>query len=158
MVAAGTAEQHAALLECAMTTREMSNRLLGGLCTALFPDVVNVQECLAIARKAASELPNNTSGIGGYFEHNIVDNCPRQSLQELLAGLLDMACTPPMLDQRGSQVVSEQYAWTLETIIRLLPRILTEQEDGDLKTDLIAQAYKLIGNDLHPSCRTTLAE
>ena len=149
VVAAGTAEQHATLLESAVSTVEMSNRLLGGLCAALFPDVMNVQECLAIARKAKVELPNSTSGIGGYFEHNIVDNCPRQSLQELLGGLLDMARTPPMLDQRGSQVVSEQYAWTLEAIIRILPRILTEQKDGDIDAALIAQAYKLLDDCQH---------
>ena len=36
VVAAGTAEQHAALLECAMTTEEMSNRLSGFLSLSLF--------------------------------------------------------------------------------------------------------------------------
>jgi hypothetical protein len=94
VAAVGTPDQKSTLYSYARTASGLSNRLLGGLCEALFPSTISVDDCLSIARRAAPESLQSTNGIGWRFTFGVVDSCPREWLSELLVGLLDLASTP----------------------------------------------------------------
>ena len=139
----GSHEQHQVLKKIAFEGSGWSNSVLGIFCSALFPKIITVQECVALASKGVFETPDASSGLGVTFLFKIIEACPETQLTGLLQGLFSLASTKPMIKDRGKELLSERYLWTINPIIRVFTRLLKTQEQPGALNDLI-QVYGLL--------------
>jgi hypothetical protein len=98
------------LLEYVQDGERLSSRLLGGFCSALFPGVIGVPECIKIAKQGAPEDTRFGGGLGQSFEYEIVQECPTSEVGSLLAGLLELGREAPLIRMDDEDLVSERFA------------------------------------------------
>lgn len=148
VVRAGSHMQVLELRRYALETDGVSNGLLAGFCDALFPDVIDVDECIEIARCGTPEEVGLDSeigtGLGWTFSHEIIEKCPPDRIAPLLSALVDMAAELPIWNVRGEDLISERYAWTLNPIAQALRRLLEVSEESDYPTGTITTALILL--------------
>ena len=144
VVAAGSPDQQHILVRFAFETEGMSNRILGGFCSALFPEAISTAQCLDLASRGSSEGSMAGLGLGESFRQDVAADCPQSEMAALLDGLCNLAEQEPFLRVQGEETISDQFAWTAGAITHLLARIITEVPEHNYPMNSLVRAYCLL--------------
>lgn len=151
----GDTEHRRQLAQLSTALPQMSNRLLGRLCEASFPQAMGVVDLLALLRQSQKV---------GRYGHDLPDvlrplleqELDSAKAEELLRGLLELLAAPPLLDKPK---LSQQFLWLTSLIPVCLRHLLSESSPSNEVYDLaIAAIFVLEQVERHGGSRLVTRE
>ena len=142
----GDNESRRELAATASAWDSVPNTLLGIICQAIYPAVVDTGALVELLRKARS-IKRFGIDLPYYLTSHLEAKLSSEDAAAFLAKLLKLIQTPPYIDERPGEIsISREFSWIIKLLPTVLQVLLRTSVPSAIDTENAATALRLLGH------------